>query len=218
MSTLLVFGAGGHGKVVVDTATAIGSWEEIMFADDAYPQLTSVDGYPVIADFSGARSLGSDYRNVIVAIGDNRKRSDLTLRLRQSGFNPVTLIHPAATVAETARIEQGTVIFAGAVVQPGARVGRAVIVNTAATVDHDCIIGNGVHLSPGVHLGGEVRVGDYSWLGVGAVTVNRVSIGQDVTVGAGSCVISDLSDAVTAVGVPARPVRQTRQDAETGSR
>lgn len=218
MSTLLVFGAGGHGKVVADTARAIGNWNEIMFADDAYPQVTSVDGYPVIADFSGARSLGSDYRNIIVAIGDNPERSDLTLQLGQSGFNPITLIHPAATVAATARIEQGTVIFAGAVVQPGARIGRAVIINTAATVDHDCVIGNGVHLSPGVHLGGEVKVGDYSWLGVGAVTVNRVNIGQDVTVGAGSCVIGDLPDAVTAVGVPARPVRQQRDDAGTGSR
>ena len=57
MSSLLVFGAGGHGKVVADTARAVGAGNEIMFADDAYPQLTSVDGYPVIADFSGARSM-----------------------------------------------------------------------------------------------------------------------------------------------------------------
>lgn len=214
MSSLLIIGAGGHGKVVAATARAVNGWREIAFADDAYPQLESLDDYPVVADFSSARSLGSAYPDVIVALGDNRLRSDLTAEFREAGFNPVTLVHPAAVVAESARIEMGSVVFAQAVVQPGARVGRAVIVNTAATVDHDCIIGNGVHLSPGVHLGGEVRVGDYSWLGVGAVTVNRVSIGQDVTVGAGSCVIGDLSDKVTAVGVPARPVRQKRQAAE----
>lgn len=208
MSSLLIFGAGGHGKVVAETARAIGSWNEIMFADDAYPEVTSVDGYPVTADFSGARSMGDGHSDVIVAIGDNRKRSDLTMQLRQSGFNPVTLIHPAAVVASSADIETGTVIFAQAVVQAAARIGSAVIVNTAATVDHDCVIGDGVHLSPGVHLGGEVQVGDNSWLGVGATVINQIAIGRDVTVGAGSCVIGNLPDGVTVVGVPARPIRQ----------
>ena len=212
MSSLLIFGAGGHGKVVADTARAIGNWNEIMFVDDGHPQVTSVDGYPVVADFSGARSLGADHGDVIVAVGDNRKRLELTTQLRQSGFNPVTLIHPTAVVAGSAHIEEGTVIFAQAVVQAAARIGCAVIVNTAATVDHNCSIGDGVHLSPGVHLGGEVEIGDHSWLGVGAVVINRTAVGSGVTVGAGSCVIGNLPDGVTAVGVPARPVRQAQPD------
>lgn len=208
MNSLLIFGAGGHGKVVAETARAIGNWNEIMFADDAYPEVTSVDGYPVTADFSGATSMGDGHSDVIVAIGDNHKRSHLTMQLRQTGFNPVTLIHPAAVVAKSAHIETGTVIFAQAVVQAAARIGSAVIVNTAATVDHDCVVGDGVHLSPGVHLGGEVQVGDNSWLGVGATVINRIAIGRDVTVGAGSCVIGNLPDGVTVVGVPACPIRQ----------
>ena len=212
MSSLLIFGAGGHGKVVADTARTIGGWDEITFADDAYPQVTAVDGYPVIADFSGARSMGTDHGDVIVAVGDNRKRLDLTMQLRQSGFNPVTLIHPSAVVAGSAHIEMGTVIFAQAVVQAAARIGSAVIVNTAATVDHDCVVGDGAHLSPGVHLGGEVEIGDYSWLGVGAVVINRTAVGSGVTVGAGSCVIGNLPDGVTVVGVPARPIRQDQPD------
>ena len=208
MSSLLIFGAGGHGKVVAETARAMDNWPEIVFADDAYPQVKSVSDYPVIADFQRAKSLNGTHQDVIVAIGDNHKRLELTLELQRAGFNPVTLIHPEAVVARSVRIETGTVIFAQAVVQADARVGTAVIINTAATVDHDCVIGKGTHLSPGSHLGGEVKVGDYSWLGMGAVVINRVTIGQGVTVGAGSCVIDDLPDKVTVVGVPARPVRQ----------
>ncbi len=208
MTSLLIFGAGGHGKVVAETARAMDNWQEIVFADDAYPGVKVVSGYPVIADFSDARSLDGTHPDVIVAIGDNHKRAELTMQLQASGFNPVILVHPAAVVAESARIEMGTVIFAQAVVQADAHIGRAVIINTAATVDHDCVIGKGVHLSPGVHLGGEVRVDDYSWLGVGAVVINRVTIGQEVIVGAGSCVTGDLPDKVTVVGVPARPLRR----------
>lgn len=207
MNSLLIFGAGGHGKVVAETARAIGSWNEIMFVDDAHPQSIFVDGYRVVGDFSSAWSAESKHREVIVAIGDNRKRYDLTIQLQQSGFSLVTLIHPAAVVAQSAQIGSGTVIFAQAVVQAAARIGRAVIVNTAATVDHDGVIGDGVHLSPGVNLGGKVMVGDYSWLGVGATVINGLTVGRGVMVGAGACVIDNLPDGVTAVGVPACPVR-----------
>ena len=206
MSSLLILGAGGHGKVVLETARAMDKWREIMFADDAYPQRKSVNGHPVVADFSGARALSATYSDVIVALGDNHQRRELTLTLRQSGFNPVTLIHPAANVARSARIGMGSVVLAQAVVQADAQVGAATIINTAATVDHDCVISDGVHLSPGVHLGGEVTVGDSSWLGIGAVVVNRVNIGRNVVIGAGASVLDDIPDNVTAVGVPARPI------------
>lgn len=212
MSSLLIFGAGGHGKVVAETASAIGSWDEIMFADDTYPQATSVDGYPLIASFSDARSMAGDLEDAIVAIGNNRERAGLTIQLQQSGFNLVTLIHPTAVVAKSTQIDTGTVIFAQAVVQATARIGRAVIINTAVTVDHDCVVGDWAHLSPGVHLGGEVEVGDYSWLGIGASVINRITIGKGVTVGAGSCVTDGLSDGVTAVGVPARPIQHHKLD------
>ena len=208
MSSLLIFGAGGHGKVVAETARAMGNWRNIAFADDSYPDLKALDDYPIITDFNGAGSPGKSGQDIVVAIGANRERLELTMQLFQSGFTPVTLVHPAAVVAKSAHIEMGTVIFAQAVVQAASRVGPAVIINTAATVDHDCVIGKGSHLSPGVHLSGEVVVGDYGWLGTGAVVGNQASIGHNVTVGAGACVIRDLPDNVTAVGVPARPVRR----------
>ena len=209
MRPLLIFGAGGHGKVVAGTARAMDKRRDIAFADDAYPGIKTVGGYPVVADFTSARSLGTTYPDVIVALGDNHKRTALTTALQEAGFNPVTLIHPAAVVADSARVETGTVIFAQAVVQADAHIGRAVIINTAATVDHDCVIGDGVHLSPGVHLGGEVTIGAYSWLGIGAAVINRVNIGRDVLVGAGASVVDDLSDNLTAVGTPARPLRRS---------
>ena len=51
-----------------------------------------------------------------------------------------------------------------------------------------------------------VRIGWGSWLGTNTVVLPGVSIGRQVTVGAGSVVTGDLPDGCVAVGSPARVV------------
>ena len=90
--------------------------------------------------------------------------------------------------------------------QAQASIGTGVILNTSCSVDHDAQLDDGVHICPGSCLAGEVKVGARSWIGIGASVIQQVRIGLDVTVGAGSVVVSDLACSVTAVGVPARVV------------
>ena len=76
--------------------------------------------------------------------------------------------------------------------------------NTMAGVDHGAQLSDATHLSR-CSSAGEVRVGARS-LDRRFDGSRRVSIGSDVTVGAGAAVVSDLPDGVTAVGVLARAV------------
>ncbi len=198
-------GAGGHAKVVADTARALGAWQDVGLLDDRFPDLDRVEGSRVVGHAEDWRRYPVEEVDVLVGIGDNRIRLEMQDEIEAAGYGLPVLIHPRAWVSPEAQLGPGTVVFAGAVVNSGARVGRAVILNTAATVDHDCTIGEGAHLSPGVHLGGGVGVGQRTWLGIGAVVRHGMHIGADVMVGAGAAVVSDLADGVTALGVPARP-------------
>lgn len=209
LDALIVFGAGGHAKVVIDAAEKQG-FREIRIADDAERSWGMLlMGYPVI----GGRDalLQRDERPpAIVAVGDNRIRCAVSAWLEEHGFPLATVIHPSAQIGRGARIGRGSLLAAGVVVNSDAVVGANVIVNTAATVDHDCVVGDGVHLAPGVHLCGDVRVGAGSLLGVGAVVIPRVTIGSHCVVGAGATVLDDIPDAARVAGVPARPLQQTR--------
>ncbi|MCY1312009.1 putative acetyltransferase EpsM [compost metagenome] len=66
------------------------------------------------------------------------------------------------------------------------------------------MLGAAVHISPGARLAGGVSVGDLSWVGIGASVRQLVRIGAQVVVGAGAAVTTDVADALTVVGVPAR--------------
>ena len=208
MSSLIIFGAGGQGKVVAETARLTGEWSDIVFADDLYPQLDNVNDIPVLANFSNARQKRDQFPCAVVAMGNNSQRFQLVQSLQESGFDLPKIIHPAAIISASAKIESASVVCANAVIQSNATVGTASIINTSASVDHDCRIGDAVHLSPGTHLGGDVHIGNFSFLGVGVSVIRGVKIGSNCIIGAGAAVIGDINDDSTAVGVPAKLIKK----------
>lgn len=206
MNQLLILGAGGHAKVIAEAAEAKGIWSKIAFLDDRFATLDGSLRWPVLGKVEKAGCFAAEYSHAIVAIGDSRKRLEWLDMLTPLGFRIPALIHPTAWVSPSASLAEGCVVMANATVQADARLGRGCIVNTGASVDHDCRIGEGVHVCPGASLGGEVSVGFGSWLGIGCSVIQGVRIGGHVTVGAGAAVISDISDCLTVVGVPARSI------------
>ncbi|UAW99472.1 acetyltransferase [Halopseudomonas nanhaiensis] len=203
MKRLAILGASGHGKVIADCAEVCG-WETVIFFDDAWPAKRSISRWSVEGDMAALLKRLSDFDGVLVAIGNNAVRQSKLTALAQHGAKLTTLVHPSALVSRSARVGVGSVVLGGVVINVDASIGMGAIINTGATVDHDCVLGIAVHISPGAHLAGGVVIGDQSWLGIGSCVRQLVRIGSGVTVGAGAAVVSDVADACTVVGVPAR--------------
>ena len=201
-SHLLIIGAGGHGKVVAGIAQQMNCWTDIVFLDDN-KLLDTVMDLPVIATTEEVKRYIHQY-DIFIAIGDNHKRELKFLELEAAGASIPTLIHPSAIIGNQVTIEKGSVIMAGTVINCCSHIGKGCIVNTGATIDHDNVIEDFVHLSPGVHTSGTVAVGKCTWLGVGSVVGNNLSIHGDCVIGAGAVVVKDLLEAGTYVGVPAK--------------
>lgn len=203
MKRLAILGAGGHGKVVADTAESCG-WQCVEFFGDEWPARTMNGYWPISGNTASLLSRVREFDGVIVAIGSNSVRLSKAEELEAAGALLVTLVHPSAVISPRAVIGTGSVVFAGVVVNVGARIGRGAILNTGCSVDHDCQLGSFTHISPGARLAGGVQVGDLSWVGIGASVKQSIRIGQKVVVGAGSAVVSDIADSLTVVGVPAK--------------
>jgi len=202
MKRLAILGASGHGKVVADTAELCG-WDEIVFFDDAFPNMKSSDNWEALGNSESLIERLNQYDGAVVAIGDNTIRIEKSELLVSLGVNLVCITHPSAVISQYANVGQGTVIFANVVVNAGVSIGQASILNTASTVDHDCILGDGVHISPGAHIAGGVCIGSRSWVGIGACVKQCLSIAEDVVVGAGSVVVKDIARGSVVMGNPA---------------
>ena len=69
---LIIIGAGGHGKVVLDIAKKLGHWKYINFLDDN-EKLKIVSGINVLGKTSDASKYVSTH-DIFVAIGNNTVR------------------------------------------------------------------------------------------------------------------------------------------------
>ncbi len=207
MRRLALVGAGGHGKVIADTALLAG-WYEILFFDDLWPKLTSLGPWKVIGNTRKLFELEDNIDGALVAIGNNITRLSKQSELEKAKINIVKIVHPAAIISSFSEVGDGSVVFAGAVINAFTKIGRGCIINTSSSIDHDCILEDGVHISPGAHIGGGVFIGTSTWIGIGASVIQGITLGDNVIVGAGAAVVSDIEPDVTVVGVPAHVVNK----------
>ncbi len=201
---LLIIGASGHGKVVVDIAIKMNRWMSISFLDDDENIKYSM-GIDVIGKSADAFKYIKEY-DIFVAIGNNATREKIQERLETEGAVIPILIHPNAVIGEQVKFGVGTVVMAGTVINCCSEIGKGCIINTGSTIDHDNFIEDYVHISPGVHTAGTVKIGKGTWLGIGSKVSNNLNIISGCRVGAGAVVVKDITEPGTYVGVPARRI------------
>ena len=207
---VLIFGAGGHARVVIDIILEQDVYAIAGIVDDYEPlHGTEVFGHLVLGKLEEIEAAAYADCLFVVAIGGNQARMAASKRVAEQGFRFATPIHPSVVIGRGVSIGTGSVFMAGVVINPNADIGEHTVINTGATIDHDCQIADYAQVAPGAHLAGDVRIGRAAYVGIGASVIQGVRIGEGTMVGAGAAVVHDLPANVTAVGVPARIIKDS---------
>lgn len=193
---IVIYGAGGHGKSVLDLVRLLGTYEVLGFIDDGIPKGESVLGVPVLGDHRELPKLITQgvklAVNAVGGIGNILIREKVFHHLYAEGFVCPSIVHPKSFVEANAAISAGTQVFPFAYIGSDVTVGFGSIINTAAIVSHECKLGEMVNISPNAVLAGGVQVGDKVLIGMG-VTVNLgVNIGEGSRIGNGATVKEDV--------------------------
>jgi sugar O-acyltransferase (sialic acid O-acetyltransferase NeuD family) len=215
LSDLFVVGAGGHGRelhsYIQDLARAGWAGNLRGYLDDGM----SAGSYGRIQVLGSLESLdlaAVPQAHYITAFGTNTLRRVIVERLTAfygDALTPWSLLHPLASIGEDVAIGAGTCLAPGVIVTAKTTIGRHCIVNVKASISHDCTIGDFANINPGATVCGSVTVGDGAYIGAGATVKERISIGAWSIIGAGAVVVRDIPSNATAVGVPARVIKQS---------
>ncbi len=196
-----LYGAGGHGKVVLDILDTCGVAVGGFFDEDA---TRLIDGY-CTTPFSRHDGLQNDL--LIITIGNNSIRKSVADNINM-GYTKA--IHPSSVISKNAVIKQGSVVMPGTIINTCTQVGEHCIINSGAIIEHDCVIGSFVHIAPNATLCGGITIGEGSLIGAGSVILPGVQIGKWCVVGAGSVVLKNLPDNTRVAGNPAKVIRPSR--------
>lgn len=212
LKDLVIYGSGGFGREVCLVAEDINSltrtWNILGFLDDTQEKHgTMIGGYPVLGDSTWLERNRSVY--VVLAVGSPAAKWKIHSKLNRVGHGKyATLCHPTAWIGRRVSLGDGTVVCANSSITCDITIGRLVIINLNCTVGHDSVIADLCTMSPGVKISGNVRMEDGCELGTNAVVVPGVTLGGWSVVGAGAVVARSLPANVTAVGIPAKVIKE----------
>lgn len=180
MERMLLVGAGGLGRVVLEHASRR---YECSFLDDA--NIVSVDGVPVVGTTADIETLHGDYHYLLVSIGDNALRERLYGRARAVGYKLPSVVASSAYLSPHATVGDGCIILNNVVVQNGASVGDGCILNPGVEAHHDSTIGDYCLIYTNSVVRSLANVGDRVWIGSNATVSTGAAVPDDAVVGDG---------------------------------
>lgn len=210
MFRILIAGAKGFAKELLETVIQNDPYAEVTFYDDVTGDLPDriFERFPVIRSADEARAYFRDVNPAFaLGVGSPELRARFFDRFVDLGGEPKTIISPFAKIGTFANtIGQGSCVLTDAVIETNNKIGKGALIHIGAFISHDVRIGEFCEISPRANLLGSVAIGDRCSLGTGCTVLPGITIGSDVKVGAGAVVTKDLRDKLTVIGVPARPV------------
>lgn len=209
MKKLIIVGAGGYAKSVLDSIDYM-NFDMVGYLDDIKEIGTMHQGFPVLGNSIECIESPNDYV-YFIAIGNNQKRKNWYERLKEHNLSLINVIDKSALVSRAATLGEGCFIGKLAILNHGCRVGNNCVINTRALVEHGCQIHNHVNISTNATLNGDVVCEEGSFIGSGSVINGQISIGEWALVGAGGVVINDIPNRTIVAGVPAKAINSSNR-------
>jgi sugar O-acyltransferase (sialic acid O-acetyltransferase NeuD family) len=204
---VVIVGAGGFGREVLqyvrDTFATQPSVRFAGFLDDRPPDLGAFDlAGSILGDTH--RVAPAPHERYVIAVGHPPLRTALAARLAARGARFLTVVHPLAFVASSAKIGEGCILAPFASVGAHAVVGDHTVLTFYASVGHDARVGRCCALSPHAVANGGSVLGDEVFLGAHAVVNPLQRVGDGAKVAAGAVVYRPVPAGTLAAGNPAK--------------
>jgi len=190
---LLIFGASGHAREIMQTASWLGYEEYAMVSRDGHSDTSECPVY----NLDEAPWDRFENWDCIVGIGDNARR-----RYYQESYHElkwVNLIAPSAVLGDHCKLGKGIFIGAGVYVGPNSSIGDGCLLHVGSLVGHDGQLGDFSQLAPRasmlgcVRLESEVYVGAHACIRQGTREV-PLTIARGVHIGMGCMVMDAIAE------------------------
>lgn len=215
MKNIVLIGGGNQAHYTIDIVEKENKYNIVGIIDSVHEVGSKRFGYKILGRQENLEELIAEYNiyGGVISIGDNWSRYYVHQQIVKTvpDFMFVNAIHPTVSIGNTTEIGVGVVAMAGCIFNPKAKIGNFTFFATGAQVEHDNNVHDYASISAGSITGGFVTIGKFSAITLGVTVFDRVEIGENTVVGAGSLVTKSLPDNVLAYGNPARVIRGRNQ-------
>lgn len=188
---IILLGAGGHCKSVIDVIESEGKFNIFGILDKTENIGKELFGYKIIGVDSDINDLIKIVKNYHITVGhikSNIVRVNLYNTIKaQNGILP-KIISPKAYVSKYAIIGEGTIVMHNVFINANASIGINTILNTGSIIEHDVVVKNHCHISTGAIINGECIIESNSFVGSNSIINQCISIAENNVIASGSTV------------------------------
>lgn len=211
MKQIAIYGAGGFGRETACLINKINEisceWELIGFFDDN-PSLKGKMISHYGKCLGGIKELDAypDQLSIVISVGNPNSVKAIVDKIVNPLVSFPNIIHPDFIVVDhkSFKIGRGNIIQGGCYVSCDVSIGDFNVLNGSDVMGHDVSIGNYNTFMPNVRVSGNVGVGDKNFLGVGSIVLQGIQIGHDISLSAGSVLMTKPKDGFLYMGNPAK--------------
>ena len=136
---IIILGAGGHAKVLVDTLQHY-DFEVVAIAAPHKSDSQALNRIKYLANDDEVLQHSATEVALVNAIGstlDTKRRYETFHKFKIHGYHFVSLLHPSSNISQMdMEIAEGFQAMAGSIVNASVSIGENVLVNTQAVVEH----------------------------------------------------------------------------------
>ena len=202
---MLIAGAGGHAKEVLDVLLENKiDKKSIYFFDDIISEPDTFLGeFQLLHTKSQIYECLGDEFQFCLGVGNPEIRKILYEKLNKIGGRYVGINSKSSFRSSKLTCKEfDSMMFA--FISSTAEISEGVLVNAGAKIHHDVKIGRFSEISPSSVILGGAKVGDFCRIGSNSTILPGVEIGNNVIVGAGAVVTKNFTGPCLIHGVPAR--------------
>ena len=216
MKDIIIIGAGGVGRetaMLIEDINNVGEpvWNILGFVDDN-PEIQGkiINGYKVIGD-TGVLNGYSSPAHMICTISNPVVKKKVISNINNYFLQYAKLIHPTAVISKDVKLGLDTIIQAMCVITTNVEICDHVQLNPQCGIGHDSVVGEHSSLYWNVNISGNVKIGKGCLLGTKSTVLQGLEIADNCTVGANATVTKDIIYGCTAVGTPAKSIKNSEE-------
>lgn len=194
---VIIFGNSDFAELVYTYMKYDSDFDIVAFCvDDEYVKSDKFCDLPLIP-FSKINSYPPSEYKFFVAIGYlklNSIRKDIYIRIKNLGYKFISYIHSSVILPKEYVIGENCMILDGNIIEPFAEIENNVFIWSKNLIAHNTLIKKHTFIASNVVIGGFTVVGEKSFVGLSSTLTDKIKIGSNCMIGAGSLILKNLED------------------------
>ena len=210
---IVIIGASGFAKEILwlleENNKIEYEWNILGFIDQSYnSNIEPIHGYNIVGDDEWlANYEGEIY--VVCGVGSISLRKKIVQKYQdKENILFPNIISRGAIFSDSVEMGRGCIVCTNSILTVDICMGDFVTINLDCTIGHDVVLVDYITLYPSVNISGNVHIKSNTEIGTGTKIIQGLNIGENTIIGAGSVVVRDIPSNCTAMGNPAKVVKQ----------